>query len=53
MNKNEIIKQHCLEFTASQNYFAESKAASVMFHLMFVHYNFSSVWVNEWPPFGK
>ena len=26
---------------------------SVMFHLMFVHYTFSSVWVTEWPPFGK
>ena len=26
---------------------------SVMFHLMFVHYTFSSVWVAEWPPFGK
>ena len=25
----------------------------VMFHFMFVHYNFSSVWVAEWPPFGK
>ena len=24
-----------------------------MFHLMFVHYTFSSVWVTEWPPFGK
>ena len=26
---------------------------SVMFHFMFVHYTFSSVWVDEWPPFGK
>ena len=26
---------------------------SVMFHLMFVHYIFSSVWVAEGPPFGK
>ena len=26
---------------------------SVMFHLIFVHYTFSSVWVAEWPPFGK
>ena len=26
---------------------------SVMFHFMFVHYTFSSVWVVEWPPFGK
>ena len=26
---------------------------SVMFHFMFVHYYFSSVWVAEWPPFGK
>ena len=26
---------------------------SVMFHLMFAHYTFSSVWVAEWPPFGK
>ena len=25
----------------------------VMFHLMFVHYTFSSVWIAEWPPFGK
>ena len=23
------------------------------FHLMFVHIMFSSVWVAEWPPFGK
>ena len=27
--------------------------SSVMFHFMFVHYTFSSVWVAEWPPFGK
>ena len=26
---------------------------SVMFHFLFVHYTFSSVWVAEWPPFGK
>ena len=26
---------------------------SVMFHFMFVHYTFSSVWVTEWSPFGK
>ena len=26
---------------------------SVMFHLMFVHYTLSSVWVAEWQPFGK
>ena len=26
---------------------------SLMFHFMFVHYTFSSVWVAEWPPFGK
>ena len=26
---------------------------SVMFHVMFVHYTVSSVWVAEWPPFGK
>ena len=26
---------------------------SVMFHLMFVKYTLSSVWVAEWPPFGK
>ena len=24
-----------------------------MFHLMFVHYTFCSVWVAEWQPFGK
>ena len=24
-----------------------------MFHFMLVHYTFSSVWVVEWPPFGK
>ena len=24
---------------------------SVMFHFMFVHYTFSSVWVAAWPPF--
>ena len=27
--------------------------ASLMFHFMFVHYTFRSVWVAEWPPFGK
>ena len=26
---------------------------SVMFHFMFVHFTFSSVWVADWPPFGK
>ena len=26
---------------------------SVMFHFMFVYYTFSSVWVAEWPSFGK
>ena len=26
---------------------------SVMFHLRFVHYTFSSVLVAEWQPFGK
>ena len=26
---------------------------SVIFHLMFVHYTFSSVFVAEWRPFGK
>ena len=26
---------------------------SVMFHFKFVHYTFSSVWVAEWPTFGK
>ena len=26
---------------------------SVMFYFMFVHYTLSSVWVGEWPPFGK
>ena len=26
---------------------------SVMFHFMFVHYTLSSVWVAEWPSFGK
>ena len=26
---------------------------SVMFHFMFAHYTFSSVWVAGWPPFGK
>ena len=25
----------------------------VTFHLMFVHFNSSSVYVAEWPPFGK
>ena len=28
-------------------------SVSVMFHFMFVHYTFCSVWVTEWPPFGK
>ena len=26
---------------------------SVMILIMFVYYTFSSVWVAEWPPFGK
>ena len=26
---------------------------SVIFHLMFVHFTFTSVFVAEWPPFGK
>ena len=26
---------------------------SVMFHFMFVHYTFSSVWVAEWPLLGN
>ena len=26
---------------------------SVKFRFMFVHYTFGSVWVAEWPPFGK
>ena len=26
---------------------------SLMFHFMFGYYTFSSVWVAEWPPFGK
>ena len=26
---------------------------SVMFHFMFVHYTFSSVWVAKWSPFGE
>ena len=26
---------------------------SVMFHLMIVHYTFSSVGIAEWPPYGK
>ena len=26
---------------------------SVMFHFVFVHCTFSSVWVAGWPPFGK
>ena len=26
---------------------------SVMFHFMFVHYTFCSIWVAEWPHFGK
>ena len=26
---------------------------SVMLHFMCVYYTFSSVWVAEWPPFGK
>ena len=32
---------------------AVPKAKMVMFHFMFVHYTFSSVWVAEWLPFGK
>ena len=26
---------------------------SVMFHFIYVHYTFSSVWVAEWPPFRE
>ena len=26
---------------------------SVMFHLMFVHIIFNSIWVAEWPPFWE
>ena len=26
---------------------------SVMFYFMFVHYTVCSVWVAEWPPFGR
>ena len=26
---------------------------SVMFHLRFVHYSFSLVWVAKWPPLGN
>ena len=26
---------------------------SVIFHFMFAHYTFSSVWVAEWPPFWE
>ena len=26
---------------------------SVVFHLMLVHYTFSTVWVAEWPPYRK
>ena len=26
---------------------------SVLFHLMFVHYSFSSILAVEWPPFGN
>ena len=26
---------------------------SVIVHLMFVQYTLGSVWVAEWPPFGK
>ena len=26
---------------------------SVMFHFVFVHYAFGSVWVAGWPPFGR
>ena len=28
-------------------------SVSVTFHLRFVHISFISVWVAEWPPFGK
>ena len=30
-----------------------SFCVSVIFHLKFVHYTFSTVGVSEWPPFGK
>ena len=32
---------------------AVPKAKMVMFHFMFVHYTFRSLWVADWPPFGK
>ena len=28
-------------------------SVSVMFHFMFVHFTFSSVWVAEWPHFWE
>ena len=28
-------------------------SVSVMFHFMFVHYTFCSVWVAKWPPLGN
>ena len=45
-------------WTANCHLFAIKNSLSdnlpqVMFHLTCVHINFSSVWVVEWPPFGK
>ena len=55
-----IGQVHCLCFPFSdQRFFCVSLLpgfgvrVSVTFHLTCVHIIFSSVWVAEWPPFGK
>ena len=58
-NKNEVIQEHlkwrhtipCGFDVVSVSCFGVR--VSVMFHFMFVHFTFNSVWVAEWPPFEK
>ena len=44
---------HFRVFTIKSDWSIWGVRVSVMFHFMFVHYTISSVWVAEWPPFGK
>ena len=49
------INRFCLQKYAVNRFAPPFRGVrfSVMFHFKFVHYTFSSVWVAEWPPFGK
>ena len=50
-NMMQLTNKHLNKIQASISCFGVR--FSVMFHFMFIHYTFSSVWVAEWPPFGK